>query len=345
MNEEPSPPEPVARFRDLVVDQLRIEDFRLYGGDSDDYFLSLIACGSDCRVESVSRAEIEPYILQNESWWGTWAREGFDPCCCITLPCHPDAIAYLLLSRRPQDDEKRRCLLQAARQFAFHAYSEQVLLNQRERKVLELLGGLNSGLAHDILSGLTSVETYFQLLDNGGEKARKLAPIARGNLETTLERVRHARLYDPRGVLVTSGCDFLSMCRESVRRCLDSTHAKAMTLHFQPDPFPDVRGNSFLLQRLLDNLFKNSQQSGSRNLKVSANSTNDQLIIIIDDDGKGIQAQQLPYLFLKGFSTRKGSGLGLSIVKLIVHLHGGRIHVLPANGDGARFELQFSQQD
>ncbi len=284
-------------------------------------------------------------VLENESWSGIWHREEFQPTCCITLPCHPDAIAYLLLSRRPQDDEKRRRLLQAARQFAFHAYSEQVLLNQRERKVLELLGGLNSGLAHDILSGLTSVETYFQLLDNGGEKARKLAPIARGNLETTLERVRHARLYNPRGVLVTSGCDFLSMCRESVLRCLDSTHSKAMTLHFQPDPFPVVRGNSFLLQRLLDNLFKNSQQSGSRNLQVSANNTNDQLIIIIDDDGKGIQAQQLPYLFLKGFSTRKGSGLGLSIVKLIVHLHGGRIHVLPAPGGGARFVLQFSEQD
>ncbi len=67
MNEDSSPPEPRTRFRDLVVDQLRIEDFRLYGGDSDDYFLSLIACGSDCRVESVSRAEIEPCILENHS--------------------------------------------------------------------------------------------------------------------------------------------------------------------------------------------------------------------------------------------------------------------------------------
>jgi signal transduction histidine kinase len=71
-------------------------------------------------------------------------------------------------------------------------------------------------------------------------------------------------------------------------------------------------------------------------------------VIEIDDNGCGIDKEDLPHLF-NPFFTRKryGTGLGLSQVKKITEQHGGVIEILSKKREGTKFivTLPINQQD
>ncbi|HAF28339.1 MAG TPA: hypothetical protein DCG75_04750 [Bacteroidales bacterium] len=76
-------------------------------------------------------------------------------------------------------------------------------------------------------------------------------------------------------------------------------------------------------------------------INVSRNVEN-HIIIIFEDNGKGISEEDLENIFIPFFTTkREGSGIGLSLVKQIMYLHKGNITVKSTLGQGSRFTLSF----
>jgi signal transduction histidine kinase len=64
------------------------------------------------------------------------------------------------------------------------------------------------------------------------------------------------------------------------------------------------------------------------------------LRIDVSDNGPGVPEELLPHIFTPFFTTRKG-GIGLALVRQLVHANGGTVrHVRLASG-GARFVLGF----
>ncbi|MFN0214394.1 MAG: sensor histidine kinase [Saprospiraceae bacterium] len=64
--------------------------------------------------------------------------------------------------------------------------------------------------------------------------------------------------------------------------------------------------------------------------------------IEVEDNGPGIPAELLEEVFIPFFTTKStGTGVGLSISKQIMQLHGGDIRVSTSMGGGARFVLEF----
>jgi two-component system sensor histidine kinase KdpD len=98
-----------------------------------------------------------------------------------------------------------------------------------------------------------------------------------------------------------------------------------------------------VLRHLLENVASHTPP-GSRVTLISERS-DDRLDFYVEDNGFGIDAQDLPLIFEKfyrgkrGSSRRKGSGMGLAITRAILAAHGGGIEASNAAGGGARFHF------
>ena len=93
---------------------------------------------------------------------------------------------------------------------------------------------------------------------------------------------------------------------------------------------------------LLSNAIKYNNENGQ--IEVGLNFTDESLEISVKDSGIGIPKDKLDEVFLlfKQVNNRmtkksEGSGIGLSIVKSLVDLHGGSISVYSEQGQGSEF--------
>lgn len=101
-----------------------------------------------------------------------------------------------------------------------------------------------------------------------------------------------------------------------------------------------------LVEQVLINLIKNSTHAveGVEQPSIELNAYNEgkRTIIEVKDNGQGIGEKELREIFVPFFSTKKnGSGIGLSLSKQIMHLHGGQIKVKSEVGKGTSFYLVF----
>ncbi|CEN87078.1 ATP-binding protein [Paraclostridium sordellii] len=97
-----------------------------------------------------------------------------------------------------------------------------------------------------------------------------------------------------------------------------------------------------IMLNLLSNAIKYTPENGF--IKVKINSTQEEIIVSVKDSGVGIPKDKLDVIFdrfgqVDGSFNRKceGSGIGLSLVKNLVELHGGEIHVNSEVNKGSEF--------
>jgi signal transduction histidine kinase len=83
-----------------------------------------------------------------------------------------------------------------------------------------------------------------------------------------------------------------------------------------------------VVYNLLNNAIKFTPEGGTITLGAK-NSGNNELLIWVADTGRGIPKEDLPMVFQKFHRTRSkgGAGLGLSVAKNLVELHGGRVEI------------------
>jgi signal transduction histidine kinase len=100
------------------------------------------------------------------------------------------------------------------------------------------------------------------------------------------------------------------------------------------------------LANLVDNAIKYS--GDRRRLKVSARVVDQEVRIDVADEGIGVPPGEARRIFEKFYRVgrsetqgRRGSGLGLALVKHIVEAHGGRVSLDSRVGEGSRFSLRF----
>ena len=121
-------------------------------------------------------------------------------------------------------------------------------------------------------------------------------------------------------------------------------HRHNLNVDLPPD-LPWVMGDRSRIIQVLGNLLANAARHSpeSSAIRVSATLGDLQVLVSVSDEGRGIPAESLPYLFRK-FSRMEteeqggDTGLGLAVCKGIVEAHGGRIWAeSDGPGLGARF--------
>jgi len=111
---------------------------------------------------------------------------------------------------------------------------------------------------------------------------------------------------------------------------------------------PDLQINADekLIEQILINLLRNAIQALSENndkqIKVTATRSNEYTTISVADNGRGIPSDIIETIFVPFFTTKEnGSGIGLTLSREIMKLHGGYIKVSSALGKETIFTLVF----
>lgn len=151
--------------------------------------------------------------------------------------------------------------------------------------------------------------------------------------------------YDAQKVeLEKSIVDFSDLVIEQCERKKAAAEGKKVRIQLlNVDPVK-IKGDKLYLSQmvsnLLDNAIKYNKEGGQVGVEVRA-SENKRCLLIIKDTGLGIPETDVSHVFERFYRVDKsrsrkvmGSGLGLSIVKLVVELHGGEITIKSQEGKG-----------
>ncbi len=109
----------------------------------------------------------------------------------------------------------------------------------------------------------------------------------------------------------------------------------------------EITADSYLLEQVLINLILNSVEACAGRSEaavdlIAEEKPDRRIFIRIVDNGTGITPEIMDQIFVPFFTTKKtGSGIGLSLCKQIMTLHGGKIQVFQNRETGTTIRLEF----
>lgn len=246
--------------------------------------------------------------------------------------------------------EERRGLLESERAARRHAERADATKDE-----------FLSTLSHELRTPLGAILGWAQVL------LRKLGPAADEDVRKGVEVIERnsraqAQLIDDLldmsriqsgklrlDVQPIAPIGFIEAAIETVRPALDAGGVRLETV-LDPAAGP-VQGDAGRLQQVLWNLLSNAVKFTPRGgrIQVTLARVDSRVEIAVSDTGRGIAPEFLPHLFERfrqadGSTTRRfgGLGLGLSIARNLVELHGGAIEARSdGEGRGATFIVQL----
>jgi signal transduction histidine kinase len=120
--------------------------------------------------------------------------------------------------------------------------------------------------------------------------------------------------------------------------------SRAPGLRYELDCRPTlVRGDPDALERAIGNLVDNALKWSPPDGRIHISAADG--TVEVSDDGPGIPADDLPYIFDRFYRSAKaralpGSGLGLAIVRRIADMHGGTVEAIPMQ-EGVKFRISL----
>lgn len=225
-------------------------------------------------------------------------------------------------------------------------------------RVENLQEDLTRMLVHDLRSPIVTIQGGLDMIevminDNDPEALLELVEISRTGSTRMLEMINQlmnvTQLESGELTIQLESVDLQAICIEESRRFLPVVEHAGVTITMSfPENFPQIKGDTDLLRRVIhnitDNAIKFSPEGGRIEIWGRHNPKYPgQVLVGVKDQGPGIREAELPMLFEKYFtsqkdrSRRKGTGLGLYFCKLAVEAHRGNIWVENNPGKGSNF--------
>lgn len=240
--------------------------------------------------------------------------------------------------------EGRDELADLAQTFNYMATQLEEAAEQR-RELEKLRRELIAWIGHDLQTPLTSISAIVEALADGmvpdEETRQRYYETARKNissLSNLIDDMFQLAQIDAGGLTLNyhsvSFADLISDCLESFT---EIAKRKSIDLYGSVSPsIGEVEIDATRINRVLNNLIDNAlhHTRDKGQVEVLADLAAEGIRVIVHDNGSGIPAEELPYIFDKfyrGDQSRRDnsrrSGLGLAIAKGIIKAHGGEISV------------------
>jgi two-component system, LuxR family, sensor kinase FixL len=218
---------------------------------------------------------------------------------------------------------------------------------------LSSMGLLSSAIAHDLNQPLTAIRNYVETVavmaqDHGPLNRTLLARVMCAcDREATRagEIIRRLRQFISRGEAEHAGESLSALVTDAVTLARADGEGMGTQIDLSIPPSAEfVLVDGIQIQQVIFNLVRNALQAmtdtGERRICIWSIAREGMVEVVIEDSGAGITPEHEKQLFLP-FCTKKidGLGLGLSIVKMIVEAHGGRIWIGPSHLGGCAFHF------
>jgi nitrogen fixation/metabolism regulation signal transduction histidine kinase len=249
---------------------------------------------------------------------------------------------------------------------SYHLISFSDLKNEIEQKEIEAWHKLIRILAHEVMNSVTPVtslsETVRDMLTDKSsgeikhpseldaedikdmtEALNTVVKRSKGMLSFVEEYRRLTKLPAPRPELINIK-QFLQECLQLMKVDADKRNIQ-IDIEVQQSSLA-IKADRKMMEQSLINLMSNAfyamENSEAPVLKLKGSYKEEYTEISVSDNGKGIEEEILPSIFIPFFSTRKnGSGIGLTLIKNIMKQHQGSVQVESKVGVGTTFRLRF----
>ena len=244
----------------------------------------------------------------------------------------------------------------------FITFMITVYLVVRQKKVTEMKNDFVHNMTHEFKTPISTISIAAQMLADksvvkSADTYERLGGVINNEtrrLRFQVEKVLQMSLFEHNNIA-------LKLCEIDANELID-TVVQTFSLKVTQsggtidtsleaiDPFVNADEMHFtnIIFNLMDNAVKYKREGVDLHLKVSTWNQNDNLCISVQDNGIGIQKDDLKRIFDKFYRVHtgnrhnvKGFGLGLAYVRKMVELHHGTIRVSSELGQGTRFVISM----
>lgn len=218
---------------------------------------------------------------------------------------------------------------------------------------------LISNISHDLKTPITAIKGYVEgIMDGVASSPEKLNKYIRtiynkaNDMDRLIDELTFYSKIDTNKIPYTFSkinvANYFRDCTDEVGLELEARGVELGYFNYVDEDVV-VIADAEQLKRVINNIIGNSlkymdKKSGIINIRIL--DVGDFIQIEIEDNGKGIAAKDIPYIFDRFYRTdssrnsaKGGSGIGLSIVKKIIEDHGGKIWATSKEGIGT--EIHF----
>jgi signal transduction histidine kinase len=216
-----------------------------------------------------------------------------------------------------------------------------------------------AGVSHELRTPLAVLHSASENLSDGivktPEQARRYGQVMKREITRLVEMVEQtltfAGIQSGKRTFEFQPTDVQTLIEDCLERNATFLQGENCTpeIHVQSG-LPPIHADSRALGSVLDNLLANAVKYsvGGCRVRITSSIVGKELVIAVQDSGRGIAAKEQKRIFEPFYRTREtidaqihGNGLGLSIVQHIVKQHGGYVQVVSELGKGSTFSVHF----
>jgi signal transduction histidine kinase len=216
----------------------------------------------------------------------------------------------------------------------------------------ELRAGFTAAVSHELRTPLARLLVLLESATLPGSDVEELMELARQEVEQARDLIDDVlflgELETGREVVSLGRTQAKPIVEEIVASFEDRANHAEIALEVRADDGVELPLRPRMLRVVLENLLANAIRyagPGSACV-VEVSATPDGPVLTVSDDGKGVDAADLPRLFERFYRgdqarTSRGTGLGLAIVKHVVTSAGGEVEATSDPGKGLEIRARF----
>jgi signal transduction histidine kinase len=228
--------------------------------------------------------------------------------------------------------------------------NEKVVEKALQEERLAVLGRLGSTIIHDLKSPLSAIKGYANILEEEENdiKYKKYAKSINNATDFAFEMIEDILEFGRgKSTLETHPVNIPEFLKEVVELSGKESTSKEIEYLIKTPPRLYFEFDPFKIKRVLLNLLKNAREAIEKKgkIEIGAEKTKDGIKLYVRDTGVGMSGEVISRIFEPFFTYgKKGTGLGMTVVKKIIDEHDAEIEIDTAKGKGTTFNIFFKKK-